>query len=177
MGKVTALVPTDIPPILGARYIQDEGYWKRCSVEKHGWHNCILAEHGQSWKQLYFEKYIQAKIEDFDPQTEELGQLYELVDACADYIFTLSFKQLPSHLDLSELCSLLPNLSKVDMTYGVTKIGMNYERILFGMKISDATSLAKVFDRVDCLTTVCLPNNIIDDDLLRMLMTGKILNF
>jgi Ran GTPase-activating protein (RanGAP) involved in mRNA processing and transport len=53
---------------------------------------------------------------------------------------------------------------------------MNYERILFGMKISDATSLAKVFDRSETLTTVILSGNIIDDDLLRMLMTGLIKN-
>jgi hypothetical protein len=68
-----------------------------------------------------------------------------------DYIFTLSFKQLPSHIDLFEVCSLLPNLSKLDIVYGVKKIGMNYERMLFGMKISDATSLAKIFDQTEPL--------------------------
>ena len=53
---------------------------------------------------------------------------------------------------------------------------MNYERMLFGMKISDATSLAKIFDQTDTLVTVILSGNLIDDDLLRMLMTGLIKN-
>jgi hypothetical protein len=44
----------------------------------------------------------------------------------------------------------------MDITYGVKKIGMNYERMLFGMKISDATSLAKVFEQTDTLATVVL---------------------
>jgi len=90
-----------------------------------------------------------------------------------DYIFSIKYRQLPSHLDISELCSLTPNLTKLDVTYGVIKIGMNYERMLFGMKISDAT---KTFDRTETLTSIILSGNMIDDDLLRMLMTGLIKN-
>ena len=100
-----------------------------------------------------------------------------------DYIFTLTFRQLPSHIELFELSSLLPNLTKLDIVYGVKKVGwinrmlcisivigtsrldlnfsnaqvgMNYERMLFGMKISDATSLAKIFHSSETLTTVIL---------------------
>jgi Ran GTPase-activating protein (RanGAP) involved in mRNA processing and transport len=71
---------------------------------------------------------------------------------------------------------LLPNLTKLDITFGVNKIGMNYERMLFGMKISDATALAKCFDRTETLNTLIMTGNMIDDDLLRMLMTGLIKN-
>ena len=56
------------------------------------------------------------------------------------------------------------------------QIGMNYERMLFGMKISDATSLARIFDKTETITTVILSECLIDDDLLRMLMTGLIKN-
>ena len=49
-----------------------------------------------------------------------------------------------SHIDMAELLSLLPNLARLEVAYGVNKIGMNYERMLFGMKIADATALAKV---------------------------------
>ena len=41
----------------------------RCCVDKYGWHNCILSEHGMMWKQLYIEKLIQERLEDFDSQT------------------------------------------------------------------------------------------------------------
>jgi len=176
MASITKLLPTNLDPNIGARYIYDESYWKRCCVEKYGWHNCLLTEHGLLWKQLYFEKLMQEKLEEFDVQTEGLDSLFEFVEASMDYIFTITFRQLPSHIDLSEVSALLPNLTKLDMTYGIKKIGMNYERMLFGMKISDATSLAKVFDRTETLTTVIMSGNMIDDDLLRMLMTGLIKN-
>lgn len=176
MNEIIARVPHSISPVIGARYIFNENYWKRRCVDKYGWHNCRLVEHGFLWKQMYFEKYMTEVLEEFDDQTGSFEDLYDLVDASMDYIFTLSFKQLPSHIDISDICSSLPNLTKLDLTYGIKNIGMNYERILFGMKISDATSLAKTFDRVDTLTTIVLSGNMIDDDLLRMLMTGLIKN-
>ncbi len=178
MAEITNALSNNIPPIIGARYIYDENYWKRCCVDKYGWHKCHLAEHGLLWKQLFFEKLFQERLEDFDSQTEDIEELYNFMDSCMDYIFTVSFRQLPSHLDLAELLSpsLLPNLTRLDIVYGVNKIGMNYERMLFGMKISDATSLAKAFVRTDTLATLLMAGNMIDDDLLRMLMTGLIKN-
>jgi Ran GTPase-activating protein (RanGAP) involved in mRNA processing and transport len=71
---------------------------------------------------------------------------------------------------------VLPNLTKLDLTYGVKQIGMKYERMLFGMKISDATSIAKAIKDSETLTTLVLSSNLLDDDLLRMLMTGLIKN-
>lgn len=176
MAEITKALTTNLSPLVGAKYIYNESYWKRCCVEKYGWHNCNLGEHNLLWKQLFFEKLLQEKLEDFDPVSENIESLYELIDACMDYIFTVTFKQLPSHLDLYDLCTHLPNLNKLDIMYGVKKVGMNYERLLFGMKISDATSLAKLFDQTETLTTVILTGNLIDDDLLRMLMTGLIKN-
>jgi hypothetical protein len=176
MAEITAKLPSDLPPVVGAKYVYNEAYWKRCCVDKFGWHNCELVEHGLLWKQVFFEKLVQEKLEDFDPQTESTEDLYELIDACMDYIFTITFRQLPSHLDMCDLCSLLPNLTKLDISYGVNKIGMNYERMLFGMKISDATSLAKLFERTQTLSTLIISGNMVDDDLLRVLMTGLIKN-
>lgn len=176
MAEITKQLSADLSPIVGAKFVYNENYWKRCCVEKHGWQNCHLHEHGMLWKQMYFEKLLQEKLEDFDIQSEDIETLFQLLDACMDYIFTMTFRQLPSHFDLSELCALLPNLTKLDVMYGVNKIGMSYERMLFGMKISDATGLAKCFDRTETLTTVIMSGNLIDDDLLRMLMTGLIKN-
>ena len=53
---------------------------------------------------------------------------------------------------------------------------MNFERSLFGMKISDADSLKQCIKATDVLTTLVLPSNLIDDDLLRQLMGGLINN-
>jgi hypothetical protein len=176
MAEITRQLPTNLSPLVGAKYVFNENYWKRCCVEKYGWHCCKLSEHGLLWKQLFFEKLLNERLEDFDVETDDESSLYDLVDACSDYIFTVSFRQLPSHIDLSELLSMMPNLAKLEITYGVNKIGMNYERMLFGMKIADATALAKAFNRAETLTTILLTGNMIDDDLLRMLMSGLIKN-
>lgn len=176
MASITKLLPTTLSPVVSGKYIHHEGYWKRCCVDKFGWHNCQLAEHNLSWKQLYFEKLMQERLEDFDSVTEDIETVFELIDACMDLIFTLKFRQFPSHANLYDICALLPNLAKLDIVYGIKKIGMNYERMLFGMKISDATSLAKIFEQTDTIATLILSGNLIDDDLLRMLMTGLIKN-
>lgn len=176
MTAITKLLPTTLSPVVAGKYIHHEGYWKRCCVDKFGWHNCQLTEHNLSWKQLYFEKLMQDKLEDFDSVTEDIETIYELIDSCMDHIFTLKFRQFPSHANLYDICALLPNLAKLDIVYGVKKIGMNYERMLFGMKISDATSFAKIFEQTDTIATLILSGNLIDDDLLRMLMTGLIKN-
>lgn len=176
MFEITSQLPTNLPPIVGAKYVFNENYWKKCCVEKYGWSNCNLSEHGLMWKQLYFEKLMSNKLEEFDQASENIDELYDLAEACADYIFTIRFRQLPSHIDMSDFCSLLPNLTTLDITYGVKKIGMNYERMLFGMKIADATCLAKCFESTPNLSTLILCGNMIDDDLLRVLMTGLLRN-
>ena len=156
MAEITKALPVTLNALIGARYVYNENYWKKCCVEKYGWHKCDIAEHGFMWKQLYFEKLLSERLEDFDPDTEKIEDFYEFADAIMDYVFSVKFAQLPSHLDMYELCSLLPNLTKLDITYGITKIGMQYERMLFGMKISDATALAKVCDSTDSLTTLMM---------------------
>lgn len=60
------------------------------------------------------------------------------------------------------------------MKYGAKKLGMTYDRMLFGMKVSDANCLANSISYSESLTTLILQSNLIDDDLLRMLMTGLI---
>lgn len=175
MAEITKSLPTKLSPIIGAMYIYNESYWKRCCVDKYGWHNCHLEDHNLLWKQLYFEKLLQEVLENAN-SIDDIEALDSLIGACMDYIFTIKFTQLPSHVDLFEVCKDLPNFMKLDATYGVKSIGMNYERLLFGMKISDATALAKIFDETKYLTTVILSGNLIDDDLLRMLMTGLIKN-
>lgn len=91
-----------------------------------------------------------------------------------NYIFTLKTQQLLGHPNLDLLCQALPNLTKFEMKYGAKKLGMTYDRMLFGMKVSDANCLANSISYSESLTTLILQSNLIDDDLLRMLMTGLI---
>ena len=69
------------------------------------------------------------------------------------------------------LCRL-PNLTRFDITYGINQVGIHYDRVQFGLKVSDAQSLASYFGRCTVLSSLILQCNIIDDDLLKMLMAG-----
>ncbi|CAK4653837.1 hypothetical protein LEN26_000014 [Aphanomyces euteiches] len=178
LPEVTLRLPLDLPLSASAPHIQDENFWKRCCLNRTGWTNLQIAHHGLTWKQLYLERNLQEELESFDPSDspDTYEDLLAKVRACAPYIFSLELEQLLSHLDMHEVTLCLPNLTKLKLTYGVKQIGMKYERMLFGMKISDATALAHAIKSTSTLSTLCLPSNLLDDDLLRMLMAGLIKN-
>lgn len=191
MREIVARLPVELDPRITAVSVFDENYWKRCCIERFGWHHCHLVEHGLTWKRLFFETYAQECLESLQADEgkedegkggegkgseDPLDEVLELLKVCQDYIFTLTVKQLPSHPDMERVLALLPNLSKLELSYGVGKCGMNYERMMFGMKISDANHLSRALMVTPNLTTLVLQGNLIDDDLLRMLTTGLINN-
>ncbi|CAM9880866.1 unnamed protein product [Ectocarpus sp. 4 AP-2014] len=173
---ISAGLSTDLDPKVGALYVFDENYWKRRCVEKLGWQNCQIAEHGLTWKQLFFEAHVSTQLETFDAQKETFDHLLEFLASCQEYVFTLRIRQLLAHPDMRAVCEVLQNLTMLDVTYSVNSIGMKYERMLFGMKISDANCLAKAIQGTQTMASLVLQGNLIDDDLMRMLMTGLIRN-
>lgn len=90
--------------------------------------------------------------------------------ACQDYIFSLRVKELRSHLPLDELLPLLPNLTTLSATYGVRRGGMARLRLEYGLKEVDAQGLSRALadGPASCpsLTTLALPANLIDDDMV-----------
>lgn len=133
--------------------LKDENYWRKCCVKAKKWENCDVYEHGLSWKQLYAENLIQEMIENFKEE-DSVDDLVKKISACQDYIFSLRIKQLPSHLNMEYIIKSLPNLYSLELEYNVLNVQMNYERSLFGMKISDATHLASSFPITSCLTVL-----------------------
>lgn len=91
-------------------------------------------------------------------------------------VFCLNISQLLSHLDMSIVFRYLPNLSYLTLTYGAKHVGMEYERPLFGMKMSDAKIFAECLRSTQCLIYLSLPGNLIDDDLISILIKGLMLN-
>lgn len=53
---------------------------------------------------------------------------------------------------------------------------MDYDRSLFGMKLSDCRALARALERAECLTHLDLSSNGLDDDKVRMLASGLVDN-
>lgn len=67
-----------------------------------------------------------------------MEELKKELESCKYEIFCLRINQLLSHLDMSVVFKILPNLAHLTLTYGAKHVGMEYERPLFGMKMSDA---------------------------------------
>ncbi|CAN0360767.1 unnamed protein product, partial [Phaeothamnion confervicola] len=180
LTRIAAGLPLDLDPTVASLYVFDENYFKRRCVASLGWERCQIVEHGLTWKQLFFEAHATTLLENYGPAEADggrgIGRLLTALRACQDYVFSMTARQLLGHPDMQAIVAVLPNLAILDLTYGVKRIGMQYERMLFGMKISDAASLAKGLQVASCLTTLILQCNLIDDDLVRMLMTGLVRN-
>eukprot|EP00736_Rhodelphis_marinus_P003840 Rmarinus@m.26819 len=173
--RVIALLPTDLPLEITAPLIDDESYWKRSATER--WSNCQPAEHGDSWKRLYIEKHLSEELEKFDPATHSFDELRRTVDISKAYARTLTVRELPSHMDIGFVLQHAPNFETLCLTCGARRVGMDYERSLFGMKLADATALAKALRSFATnVRTLKLPMNLLDDDRLRLLVTGLMNN-
>ncbi|GMH56970.1 hypothetical protein TL16_g02262 [Triparma laevis f. inornata] len=169
--EITSRLPINLDPKKSAVYVHDESYWKRACLQSLSPSECQIVEHGLTWKQLFFENHLQKRLEGFK-DGDDIEVLLEEIEKFQDYIFCLRFRQMPGHIDLDRLTASLPNLTKIDLQYNINKIGMDFDRRLFGMKISDASCLAKSVKDSENLTSIVLSGNLMDDDLLRMLMTG-----
>jgi len=170
--KVLELLPTNLDIKISSKRVHSEKYWKRCCEER--WKgNCVKSLHGNTWKQTYFERYLQDLLETFDPKRgDDDGALRENVKASKDFVFSLKITQLLAHPDLSLIFDNLQNLSDLTLTYGVKRLRMRYDRALFGMKLSDAESLSRCLKTSQMLCRLSLPSNLIDDDLLEILISG-----
>ncbi len=175
VGKIVKLLPIDLPLELVAHLVEDEDYWKRRSLSR--WKKVHTASHGNSWKQTYFEKNLQENIECFDPVTTELVSLERLLRLSKQYVRNLTIRQLPSHLDLELIFkNLREALTSLSLTYGMRNVGMDYDRSLFGMKLSDCRLMAKALESSETLTHLDLSNNLLDDDKVRMVCSGLVDN-
>ena len=105
-------------------------------------------------------------------RAEHLSTFVQHLEASEDSVFSLRCTQVPSHLDWEIVFTRLPNLASAEITYGLRRVGMKYDRSMLGMKMNDSMSLAKCIKATETLASLSLPSNMIDDDTLRMLVTG-----
>jgi hypothetical protein len=104
----------------------------------------------------------------YDPATTELSALKRLCAFSKRFVRGLHISQLPSHLDLQVLLGTTTGcLTSLSLTYGMLNVGMDYDRSLFGMKLSDCRTLAKALERTETLTYLNLSNNLLDDEKVR----------
>mmetsp|Transcript_15365 Transcript_15365/g.50464 ORF Transcript_15365/g.50464 Transcript_15365/m.50464 type:complete len:420 (-) Transcript_15365:39-1298(-) len=173
--RIIDLLALDLPLELVGVLIDDEAYWKRRSCSR--WKNLEVMAHGNSWKQLYFERNAEEALETFDPEDGDVQTLRRLLTFSRRFARNLTVSQLPSHLDLQILFDTTAScLTSLTLTYGMKSVGMDYDRSLFGMKLSDCRSLAKALERTETLTYLNLSSNLLDDDKMRMVASGMVDN-
>ncbi|KAL6761037.1 hypothetical protein V8C86DRAFT_993653 [Haematococcus lacustris] len=173
--KVTSVLPLDLPLELVGTLITDEAYWqRRCNAR---WKNTEVLAHGNSFKQMYFERNLQDAVEQYDPAISSEGDLRRLMTYSRRYVHTLNLRQLPSHMDLAIIFDCMINSpSALAVRYNLQNVGMEYDRSLFGMKLADCRNLAKALESNETLTYLDLSNNSLDDDKVRMLASGLVEN-
>ena len=118
--------------------LDHEFYWEeKCKDHKN------LKKHGHGGnKQAYVETHIKKLLESQKDEAS-MHELKKELEAARYEIFHLNISQLLSHLDMSIVFKFLPNLCHLTLTYGAKHVGMEYERPLFGMKMSDAKIFAE----------------------------------
>ncbi len=80
----------------------------------------------------------------------------------------------PTSLDVY-LC-VCSGVAHFSLTYGLRNTGMNYDRAMFGMKLQDCRSVAKMLEKSETLVTLALPGNLLEDDKIRMIASGLVDN-
>jgi hypothetical protein len=138
--EIVKLADRTLPITTTGRNVDFEFYWEdKCRNQLK---NCRKEDHGLSYKQAFIERHIQKLLEDHKAEAgvEELKK--ELFSARYE-VFSLVISQMMSHLDMGIVFKMLPNLSYLSITYGAKHVGMEYERPLFGMKMSDAKIFAE----------------------------------
>lgn len=152
---------------VAARSIDYEFYWEECCIAKIP--NCKKENHGNSYKQMFIEKYLENLLENHKTEGN-LTNLIQEISSCRYDCFCLNITQLLSHLEMNYVFDNLPNLAFLSLTYGAKHVGMEYDRQLFGMKMSDARVFSECLRTTNSLVKLSLPCNLIDDDLIAILL-------
>lgn len=173
MDRVYELLDRENLPIHdAAERISDEPYWQRRTIAK--WPNAQVLKHGMSWKQAYLELALWQMLDNLplDYPEADYDEIVKLVRSSRRYIFSVEVHKFASHLPLNVVFDNLLPICRLQLTYGEHRLGMDYDRTLFGMKISDARNLSRNLRVQQTLVILSLPCNMIDDELIKVLMDG-----
>ncbi|XP_003789280.1 T-complex-associated testis-expressed protein 1 [Otolemur garnettii] len=194
--KVLSRLSPDLPLTVTANLIDDEGYWRRCCTQR--WPVCYVAQHGGSWKHMFFERHLENLLKHFIPGTTDPAVILDMVPLCRNYVRRLHVDQflppvrLPSppravdqsdsgsegeveesttdHYQLGDLVAGLSYLEELDLVYGVKDCGMNFEWNLFLFTYRDCHSLAATIKACLTLKIFRLTRSKVDDDKARILI-------
>lgn len=174
VDNLVALVDTEkINFRVAVKNIVAESFWKKKAEVR--WKVNVPAQHGNCWKRLYAEKHLGEAIESYFPSPGSSLNFDLLLGECLEaniWVHTLRIRQLPSHLDLSLLLQDFSSLFTLDVTFGAQKVGMDWVKSAFGMKLTDAVNFSKLLFKTQSISYLKLSENLIDDDTITVLVNG-----
>mmetsp|Transcript_30336 Transcript_30336/g.93890 ORF Transcript_30336/g.93890 Transcript_30336/m.93890 type:complete len:120 (+) Transcript_30336:661-1020(+) len=87
---ITKNLPVDLDTSVAARFVFDENYWKKRCLKQSRPRDNQISEHGLSWKQLFFENFVQEGLERYDGEGKDLlPPMLDIIEICQEYIFSL----------------------------------------------------------------------------------------
>eukprot|EP01012_Entosiphon_sulcatum_P022442 TRINITY_DN2739_c1_g1_i1.p1 TRINITY_DN2739_c1_g1~~TRINITY_DN2739_c1_g1_i1.p1 ORF type:complete len:431 (+),score=63.37 TRINITY_DN2739_c1_g1_i1:25-1293(+) len=181
---VTTFLSPTLPVYVTVPRIQAEDYWKTCAEAR--WTKGQLgsdvkerARH-DGWKRVYLEgvleEFLTGLADEYPISAESTVELPRLCKLVAPWIQKLNVHRMKCHVDITQLFSWLPHLRDLQVTYGVLTSGMNFEMKMFGMRQQDCLYFAEVLRAGCTLASLRLPENQIDSDKLKALITGLVRN-
>lgn len=130
-----------------------------------------MACHGLSWKRLYIERHLQSLLEAYYPSKSgaNYDRMRKEMSAGKAFVHSLNIQQLLSHLDLSEVLLKFNHLNALSLRYGARRLGMDYDKSLFGMQLRDAMSLSNYIRKTISLSRLTLRENLLNDESIQIL--------
>ena len=102
--QLLKILPLDIDIETAGQHIHDEGYWeKRCRANE-DWQYFELDKHCFTWKQMYYERYLQDRLQGFAKGDDQAGELLWIYFLCESMILMrcsacVAFVSFPSSTD------------------------------------------------------------------------------
>jgi len=173
---VALLDPSTIDFTSAVKFITTDKFWKRFCHER--WAVCDLSKHRMSYKTLYIERHLQELLEHYHPSKSQITfeKLKSQLSVASSFVSTLDIQEFLSHGDICDLFGDFENLTTLRLKYGAPKLGMDYDKALFGMQLRDAASLARLLQRTTTLSELTLSENLLLDEMLRVLCSGLAAN-
>lgn len=192
----------DLPLSLTVNMLADDGYWKRCFVQKFGLDAAPSLK--RPWKRMFVEKTVQQALEEYVPSQSSLEGLLALLSLCGALVEELELRQLlpppdhaapPSedpadeaedfpdeqhshldHVNFELILPKLPNLKSFNVVYVVRDCGMNFSWSLLGMTRGDAFALGAALRDAKSLESLTVHSSLLDDTKTRILISRLLSN-
>ncbi|XP_036355589.1 dynein regulatory complex subunit 5-like isoform X1 [Octopus sinensis] len=194
-AKVLETLSVNLPLKITAELIEEECYWERCCRNR--WALCNVADYGNNWKRMYFERNLEHIIEFFVPDKTDIRELNETLKVSSNFIKRLDIGQLLppltpdeksmdfleegsdstsekerecDHFNMYPVLKALTSLEELHLTYSVRDCGMNFTWSMFHFTKKDCQTLSEAIQHCKTLRVLHLHRSKIDDEKTRMLM-------